>query len=139
MHIAYYCVGIAIVNGWLLYRRHMNQKGIPKKRRLRLIQFQAQIGNCLIRAGKIVERSGKRRRPSGERNETVPQKARRPAAVPLPTKEVQQDKFGHFPQFQEQQQRCHHCKDGFSTVKCSKCNIYLCLVKKRNCFVDFHN
>ena len=77
MHIVSYCIGIAIVNGWLFYRRHMNQKGSQKKRRLRLIQFQAQIGDCLIRAGKIVERNGKSGRPSAERNETVPQKARR--------------------------------------------------------------
>ena len=28
-HIIFYCIGVAVVNGWLLYCRHMSQKRIP--------------------------------------------------------------------------------------------------------------
>ena len=30
-HIVYYLLGISVTNGWLLYRRHQNQKSIPQK------------------------------------------------------------------------------------------------------------
>ena len=116
----------------------MNQKGIPKKRRLRLIRFQAQIGDCLIRAGKIVERNGKRERPSAERNETAA-KSRKTCSSAFSNKRSSTGQSLPLPRVSRKAQRCRHCKDGFSTAKCSKCNIYLCLVKKRNCFADFHN
>ncbi len=31
MHIFYYCLGVSVSNGWLLYRRHSEQKGISNK------------------------------------------------------------------------------------------------------------
>jgi len=37
--LMYYLSGICIVNGWLLYRRHCEQKKRPKKNLLPLLQF----------------------------------------------------------------------------------------------------
>lgn len=30
MHIVFYCIGVAVVNGWLPYCRHMHQKRVPE-------------------------------------------------------------------------------------------------------------
>ena len=135
MHIVFYCIGISIVNAWLLYRRHSGQMDIPKKKQLTLLKFQAQIGHSLANAGKICKL--KRGRPSNDVLE-VPCKQRRPPSVVTPTIDICKDKVDHFPEFHEKQNRCRHCKTGFSHVMCTKCKVYLCLVKKRNCFADFH-
>ena len=55
-HILYYCLGINVVNGWLLYRRHMNQKKVPVKNQMTLIRFQSRIANSLCRSGKVTVR-----------------------------------------------------------------------------------
>ena len=52
MHIVYYCLGISVVNGWLLYRRHSGQRHIDKNNVISLLKFQSQVANALIRSGK---------------------------------------------------------------------------------------
>ena len=54
MHIVFYCVGVAVVNGWLLYRRHMDQRNVPAKNQLSLLKFQADLTASLCKAGKSV-------------------------------------------------------------------------------------
>lgn len=53
MHIVFYCIGVAVVNGWLLYRRHMAQKNVPAKNQLSLLKFQAELAASLCKAGKV--------------------------------------------------------------------------------------
>jgi len=104
MHIVFYCIGVAVVNGWLLYRRHMGQKDVPAKRHLSLLKFQDSIAVSLTKAGKVCgEASRPRRRPSASPTSAnaVPSKKRKAASVPNPTQDVQFDQVGHFPEFQE--------------------------------------
>ena len=42
-HIVYYLLGISVTNGWLLYRRHQNQKSISEKDQLSMLEFQTDI------------------------------------------------------------------------------------------------
>lgn len=35
MDIVFYCMNLAVVNGWLLYRRHCSQKDVPDKNQMR--------------------------------------------------------------------------------------------------------
>ena len=46
-HIVYYLLGISVTNGWLLYHRHQNQKSIPQKNQLSMLEFQTVIANDL--------------------------------------------------------------------------------------------
>ena len=142
MYIVFYCIGVAVVNGWLLYRRHMTQKNVPAKNHMSLLSFQSEIAVSLCKAGKT---SGETARPRGRPSSTSPvpapatsSKKRKAASVPNPNKDVQFDQCGHFPEFQEKQQQCRYCKTGYSHVKCFKCEVHLCLVKSRNCFKNFH-
>ena len=59
MHIVYYCLGISVVNGWLLYRRHSEQKHIDKNNVISLLKFQSQVANALIRSGKAQTKCGR--------------------------------------------------------------------------------
>ena len=136
MHIFYYCLGISIANGWLLHRRHSEQKGINKKHQLTLLKFKSKVASSLLHSAKS---SGvKRGRPSLQENELKQGKRGRQPSVPTPSADIRKDSVGHFPYFEEKQQRCHHCKTGYTSIQCSKCKVHLCLVKKRNCFTDFH-
>ena len=49
----------------------------------------------------------------------------------------------HLPEFQSSRKRCEYCyKEGFERktfAKCTECRVFLCLVKKRNCFMKHHS
>ena len=127
-HVVFYCFGISVVNGWLLYRRHMNQNRIPVKNRMSLIQFQSRIADSLCRSGKVTSTKG-RGRPSLNGSFNTQQRKRKAGSVPSPSIDIRSDRCDHFPQFQEKQQRCRLCKSGYSSIKCTKCDVHLCLVK----------
>lgn len=50
------------------------------------------------------------------------------------------DNIGHFPSYKPKKNRCRakQCKNGFTTMTCMKCNVWLCLTAKKNCFFDYH-
>ncbi len=135
MHIFYYCLGVSVSKWWLLYRRHSEQKG--NKHQLSLLKFKTQISYSLLQTGKCS--AAKRGRPSSQENDFGHRKRGRQPVTPTPSVDICKDKVGHFPCFMEKQQRCHYCKTGYASIQCSKCKVHLCLVKKRDCFTDFHN
>jgi hypothetical protein len=52
MHIFYYCITLAVVNSWLLYRRHCLQRNVSTKSQTKLLQFQSTIATALLMVGK---------------------------------------------------------------------------------------
>ena len=137
MYIVYYCIGVAIVNGWLLYWQHCEQKKIAGGKVLYLLKFQTQIAHSLLYAGKVGCQAPQNKwgHPSlspQSSDVSNPHKHQR-ASVPIPQNDVR------FILFVEKQQRCRFCSGGYSRVKCSKCHVQLCLVKDRNCFNAFHH
>lgn len=50
------------------------------------------------------------------------------------------DQHNHFPVLSQKPTRCKNedCKK-ITHTHCSKCKVHLCLVKNRNCFLDYHN
>lgn len=134
MHIVYYCIGLSVINGWLLYRRHCMQLGIPSKDEMPLITFQSMVANALTHAGKSTHL--KRGRPSIT---PPPKKKTKTHAVATPINDVRYDDVGHVPDFEEKQQRCRHFPKGYSAVRCLKCKVPLCFVRGRNCFKNFHS
>ena len=135
MHIFYYCVGVSIVNGWLLYRRHMDQMKVPKKKQKTLLKFHQGIGKGLTTANKLPKNIKKRGRPSS--NDLVPRLVRRPPMVANPDNATRFDKFCHFADVDKAQHRCRECSK-HTRVKCIKCNVFLCQMLNRNCFAKYH-
>lgn len=72
----------------------------------------------------------------------VKKKLRRAALVASTgiTNELRYDNIGHFPSYHTKKNRCRlkQCKNGYTTMTCMKCKVWLCLTAKKNCFFDYH-
>ena len=68
-------------------------------------------------------------------------KSKRQRTVPIPPSQRRTAGNKHLPEMDDipLAMRCRQkdCK-GRSRVRCSSCNVYLCLTTKRNCFKEFH-
>lgn len=139
MHMIFYCISVAVVNGWLLYCRHLTQRNVPHKNHMSLMMFQTEIAVGLCKAGKS-SAAAAAARPHCRTSSTspvpvaTPSRKRKATSAPNTTRDVQ-----FFPMFQEKEQQCRHCKTGYSHLKWCKCEVHLCLVKSRNCFNAFHS
>jgi len=131
--IVHYCFNVAIVDGWILYKRHMIQHGKTKKQCMGLKDFQCQIACALTKASKKIQR--KRGRPSND-SPAPPKRAKPQPAKPV--SDVQYDGLDHWPVHTECKLRCKFCPKGWTRISCSKCGLPLCLNKNNNCFLKFH-
>lgn len=130
MKIFYHFLDVSVVNAWLLYRRHMRQN---EQDHMTLLNFRIDIANSLIQYGKkIMKRRG---RPSNKPTQ-VRQRVVTSVGPPL---EVRYDGVEHWP-VEDRRERCVQCKERgmFSSFKCTKCDVSLCIKKNRNCFTAFH-
>lgn len=138
LRIIFHIIDMCVVNAWLLYRRHFKQlseRGKP----ISLLNFKLCIAHALLSAGKDKTRKNGRENPStegGAREEAVQKKTYRYSAKPV--EDVRYDCYDHWPEPTNDKKRCKLCIKMYSQTKCSKCNLYLCLNQKRNCFVVFH-
>ena len=121
------------------------RKEFHKKKQMPLISFQSAIASShlssLCQARKTsawTARSWGRPFPNSPTPVTMPSKKRKSSSVPNLIEDVRLDQCGHFPVYEEKQQRCRLCKTGYSHLKCRKCDVYLYLVKSRKCFDSFH-
>lgn len=130
VRIFYHLLDVAVVNAWLLYRRHMRQR---EEANMTLLNFRIEVANSLIQYGKkIVKRRG---RPTNKKTQ-VRQRVVTSSGPPL---EVRYDGVEHWP-VEDRRERCVQCKNRgkFSSFKCTKCAVCLCIKKNRNCFTAFH-
>uniref|UniRef100_A0A3B3S9X1 PiggyBac transposable element-derived protein domain-containing protein n=1 Tax=Paramormyrops kingsleyae TaxID=1676925 RepID=A0A3B3S9X1_9TELE len=110
LRILYYLIDLSLVNCWLLYRHHLNQK--QEKKYMPLLDFRVQVADALIKVGKQADlNSRKRGRPS-----------------------LEDDPTSH----QAKRGRCRLCKNGYTQMACLKCKVLLCFTKDKNCFLEYH-
>jgi hypothetical protein len=148
--IFFWSFNVAMMNGWLLYKRHCQQKGIPMSD---LLKFTTTVSQSLIMDNKVpqgLSLAKRRGRPSrskaavtegpstsaqdAETTERPMKKARR---VLLVNETCRFDMVGHLPGHCETKQRCKLCGQ-YVRLKCFKCDCHLCVTKYRNCFVKYH-
>lgn len=140
MRLFFHFIDMATVTSWLLYRRDCMFFGVSNKNQLPLFSFKASIAEALCKENKGNNLSKKRGRPSsGVDSQFEKKKKAGHATMPIPQKNVRMDQVGHWPIISEKRGRCKlpNCK-GSPSVMCKKCNVHLCIEKKRNCFVQFH-
>lgn len=141
-----HAIDIALVNGWLEYKKRANQIGVPKKNIMDLLRFRSYVAEGLILVQK--EHSRKRGRPSSVPEMSSPSTSReatptssRNRSEMLPIVEVRHDGMHHIPEIDEKD-FASRCKfpgcSGRSRTFCLKCKVHLCLSKKKNCFLKFH-
>lgn len=129
----------AVVNSWNQYRKDCEILKAKKIDILDLIGFKMRIAEALIKGISTAESES-----DDEPFEPVMRKKLpgRPGRVSLPPPEVAKSKALHLPKAMEikEAQRCRNPDCTRRTrVKCISCNIFLCVVKDRDCFIEFHS
>lgn len=139
MKIIFHLIDLSIVNAWLMYRRHCCQVRLASNEILSLLQFRMAIAESLL-IPLVVEPIKRRGRPSAHPapTDTKSSKKRRSLTQRLPSIKARFDGLHHWP-IAVSRGRCRYpgCQ-GVSTIRCSKCQIRLCLNSKNNCFKKFH-
>jgi len=141
LRIMTHCIDMALANSWLEYKKDCEILQVKKTKILDLLHFRQHVGEALILSNKTSSSQKKRGRPSKQaQNQLQPKRLYRPESVPV--EEMRWDKIDHFPVFDEKPNtsRCKYlfCKQK-SSVLCSKCNVHLCFMRGRNCYIDFHS
>lgn len=125
IYIFLHTISLTVVNSWLWYKRHCQALRMKPKK---LSDFPADVATALIICHRPVGCPSRELRPL-------------PPCVAIqkaPITDVRSDGMDHLPAWGTKG-RCKNkgCKS-LSFVTCIKCNVYLCLNKDRNCFLDFH-
>lgn len=58
IHLGYYCIGLSIVNGWLLYKRNAFQIQPKKIDIMSLLDFHSRIALSLLQENKVAAKRG---------------------------------------------------------------------------------
>lgn len=128
-------IDLGIVNSWLQMRQFRKKQGFATRDIPQFRTFKLMFGERLIHRN--VERKEDDEDDSSEDDEIVFEDGRKTS---LPAVEVRTKGAKHLPQVhQGPQQRCRRPKCNLkSTIFCTKCNVFLCLKKDKNCFFQFH-
>lgn len=144
--VFFWALNVAVVNGWLLYKRHSQQKGTAVCEQLDLMKFTSSVSQSLCLDQKLPTTLAGKRRGRPTNSDTTPQSTANEKEVPskksrrVPEFVNQTSRFdnvGHFPEHAEPKQRCKLCGQ-YIRLKCMKCKCCLCVTKDRNCFVAYH-
>ena len=141
VRVIFHFIDFALVNSWLEYRDTHRSCGTSKNDILDLLGFRECVAETLIKANLTVKHSsvGRPRRNVLDENEPPRKKPSLPAVRPV--YDVRYDKYEHFPEHIDglgQLCKLEGCS-GRSRIKCTKCKVFLCLNKNKNCFLTFHD
>ena len=134
LRIFAYCLDLAVVNGWLLYKRDAKalQQRPMNLKTFRLKIYTGFLNNCprSTRLSLTREIEG----PSSSRGQRAP--------LPHQSKRYDTSVF-HCPKTIKSRQTCKVCSHKGnivtrSNVICMACNVHLCMNLTRNCFYMFH-
>ena len=117
------------VNGWL----YSEKLQVPKKNQHNLLQFMKGVADVLLFAGKEPVRTTPGR-PKKQTSSPTRIRGKKPM-VPV---DIRYGGIHHWPEFGDKRKICRECSM-LSLAYCSKCQIYLCLQKERNCFKQFRD
>ncbi|XP_060858925.1 piggyBac transposable element-derived protein 3-like isoform X1 [Metopolophium dirhodum] len=134
MKIFYHLVDMSIVNAWILYKK-------VTKKPMKLAQFREQLAVELCQTEMEIKKKGRKTKESLEKQmleELEKRKKRTPTAI-IPSTHLRLDGHQHRIQFEKIRRVCKLPKCKFqSFAKCTKCDVFLCCNKERNCFDLFH-
>lgn len=128
MRLFFHLLDMTLVNSWVLFKR-------AKGKTITLLEFKKEVCEALCK----IEDKTQSKRKSKEIEDLYEAKKKRGPTAPIPVKDVRQDGINHWPQYIESRKSCKMpgCKK-LTSVVCTKCDISLCFLKDRECFVEFH-
>lgn len=129
-------VDLALVNSWLQMRKYKKEQGFANRDIPQFRTFKLMFGERLI--NKNCGPNEASDEEGSEEDNMVFEDGRKKS---LPALDVRRKGATHLPKVHEgPQQRCRMAKCNLkSTIYCSKCNVFLCLKKNKNCFFEFHS
>lgn len=133
-----HAIDTAITNSWFEYKLEAEKSGLPRKDQKDLLDFRTEISDHLLNVGQPVRK--RKGRPSLEELESRERKQRKREQI-RPSVAVRSDSIDHLPDVDKNKEatRCKmkDCK-GKTHYFCTKCQVHLCLLSYRNCFMAFH-
>ncbi|XP_036322223.1 piggyBac transposable element-derived protein 3-like [Rhagoletis pomonella] len=130
----YHFIDMTVVNSYLLYRRI--HKDDTDHEHVELPDFRFLVGDVLTTFQPPQERN-----PVGRPPKDVVRSCAGRTKTYLPPPEIRFDQYDHWPNVKDVKgkRKCKLPGCKYKTqVTCMKCNLNLCLLKDRNCFVQFH-
>lgn len=139
--LLYHFLDVSVVNAWLLYRRDCDSLDVPLNERHDLQHFKLSVAKSLAMGNKSLCNTPKVGRPSQTTKQLHSNKKMHGnRTAPIPSNDVRKDGYHHWPDLRETQNRCKMPGCGLKTYNvCTKCLVYLCYTKGRNCFSKFHS
>jgi hypothetical protein len=96
-----------------------------------LKEFLAKLSDSLI-----LVNAAQPGRPNLAAQPPAPRSRAGPSGViPL---DVRRNRLNHLPEHAAKHGRCAQCHTNNTNIQCTKCKKLLCLVKNRNCFINYH-
>lgn len=136
MKTAIHFIDLAAVNSWMEYRQTAKESEVEKKNIMDLMNYRLALGESLTASP-----TTKRYLEEDPETQLPEPPIKKPACSPLPCNDKKLDGFDHWPIMDDlstaRNCRVKDCKS-HTRVSCTKCNVYLCLSTKNNCFTEFH-
>jgi len=142
LKVALHFIDLSIVNAWMEYREDAQKLLKRKNEIMDLMHFKIAVAREWLTKSpnKRALSSEELNSSDTEENQMTTQRPQNYRAPVPPTTKVK-DGFEHWPEVCNiPNPKCCRMK-GYksrSRIKCTKCDIYLCLTAKKNCFTIFH-
>jgi len=142
LKVALHFIDLSIVNAWMEYREDAQKLLKRKNEIMDLMNFKIAVAREWLTKSpnKRALSSEESNSSDTEENQMTIQRPQNYRAPVPPTNKVK-DGFEHWPEVcnipNPKCCRMKGCKSR-SRIKCTKCDIYLCLTAKKNCFTIFH-
>lgn len=129
-------VDLVLVNAWRLYKNDCVANGYPRKDIMALLDFRLNVADSLTNVP--CRKRQLTTDDDSENVEPVVQKQYRPLR---PSEGKRYDGYDHLPEFDDIKAPRSCMFEGCnsrSKIKCSKCGVFLCLARHKNCFMWYH-
>lgn len=133
LRLFFHFIDLAIINSWLMWRK-------LHKRKESLAEFKAELGEVMCKKGYVTAAPGTCGRPTSTLQAKILKK--RTLFTHSPSSDTRLDRINHWPIVTDVRNRCRNpdctSKTSKTSIKCSKCNVFLCLNTNKSCFVTYH-